>query len=453
MKIPVRKLFIALLVSQSWSGGSMAQTVLDEYISMGLRNNLALKQEDFALQKSMEALKEAKGLFLPYVSFNASYTFANGGRTIDVPVGDLLNPVYGTLNQLTDSQDFPAGLSNASEPILPNRFHDTRIQLRQPLFNTDIYYNYKAMSSLVSVQQAQRDAYEQELIKEIRTGYYQYLQTVEVLNIYDSTETVLKELVRVNESLVKNHKATKDVVYSAQFELSDLYGKVAEAKRQNYLTKSYFNFLLNRDLNDSILVDTNIAFYQGALDEIDQLQTQAVASRQELHQVLRALEANEYALKLNKGTKFPKLSVGGATGYQGFGYQFDGDQDYSLLQFDLEIPIFTGFQNNAKIQQSRIEVEKTQTRYAELREQIKVQVVDGYHNLQAARSIVASKTAAANSASESFKIIKRKYEENQVILVEYLEARTNFTNSQIGLVIANYDLLIREAQLRRTLSL
>ena len=307
MKKFVIMLAVALLLGQGGVGELKGQSILDEYVSLGLQNNLALKQEDFALQKSMEALKEAKGLFLPQVTFNASYMFANGGRTIDVPVGQLLNPVYGTLNQLTDSQNFPTNLADASEPILTNKFHDTRIAFRQPLFNTDIYYNYKAKSSLVSVQQAQRDAYEQELIKEIRTGYYQYLQTVEVLNIYDSTETVLKELISVNESLVKNHKATKDVVYSARFELSDLYGKVAEARRQNYLAKSYFNFLLNRDLIDSILIDTGIAFYQGAMGEVGQLQTQAILSRRELQQVGMALEANEYALKLNKGGKLPKI--------------------------------------------------------------------------------------------------------------------------------------------------
>jgi len=80
-------------------------------------------------------------------------------------------------------------------------------------------------------------------------------------------------------------------------------------------------------------------------------------------------------------------------------------------------------------------------------------VVDAHRNIQAARSTVIANEAAAKSAGESFKIIKRKYEENQVILVEYLDARTKFTNSQIGLVIANYDLLIREAELQRTLSL
>ena len=59
------------------------------------------------------ALKEAHALFLPNVSFGASYSKADGGRTIDLPLGDLLNPVYKSLNQLTGSTKFP-NLQNKS---------------------------------------------------------------------------------------------------------------------------------------------------------------------------------------------------------------------------------------------------------------------------------------------------------------------------------------------------
>ena len=40
-------------------------------------------------------------MFLPDISMNARYTVARGGRIIEFPVGDLLNPVYITLNMLT----------------------------------------------------------------------------------------------------------------------------------------------------------------------------------------------------------------------------------------------------------------------------------------------------------------------------------------------------------------
>ncbi|NJO25856.1 MAG: TolC family protein, partial [Bacteroidia bacterium] len=53
------------------------------------------------MENSLVALKEARSLFLPTTWFETQYTLANGGRTIDIPVGNLMNPVYKTLNQLT----------------------------------------------------------------------------------------------------------------------------------------------------------------------------------------------------------------------------------------------------------------------------------------------------------------------------------------------------------------
>ena len=80
---------------------------LDDYISLAFGQNQGLKQQKFDLERSMFALKEAKALYMPTVSMLGSYTKSAGGRTIDVPVGDLVNPIYTALNQLTSSSKYP----------------------------------------------------------------------------------------------------------------------------------------------------------------------------------------------------------------------------------------------------------------------------------------------------------------------------------------------------------
>ncbi|MEJ7738745.1 MAG: hypothetical protein WKF97_15070 [Chitinophagaceae bacterium] len=74
---------------------------LDAFVREGLNANEALKQRNFTLAKSYQALMEAKGLFYPTLSFQSDYNYAVGGRKIDLPLGDLFNPAYSTLNQLT----------------------------------------------------------------------------------------------------------------------------------------------------------------------------------------------------------------------------------------------------------------------------------------------------------------------------------------------------------------
>jgi outer membrane protein TolC len=49
------------------------QNALELYITEGLRNNLALKQQEFQFEKSMEVLEEAKGMFLPSIQSLQDY--------------------------------------------------------------------------------------------------------------------------------------------------------------------------------------------------------------------------------------------------------------------------------------------------------------------------------------------------------------------------------------------
>jgi len=434
---------------QVWS-----QDVLDKYIREGLKNNLALQNQELALQQSMETLNQAKALFLPQLSFNASYTQAAGGRNISIPVGSLVNPVYSTLNELTDSQRFPTNLADIEEQLLPDNFHDTRVQLRQTLFNSTLYHNLRAQRSAVSIQESQKQAYQEELTKEIKIAYYRYGQSVQLLDILGQTQQLLEELVRVNQSLVNNHKATIDVVYRAEFELSDLASQQAQAQADREVAKSYFNFLLNRDLQSEIILPSS-TLLESIDEEVNLLsyQQQALKFRQELKQTQHAIEAQSHLIKLQKGQKLPRLTLGAQAGYQGFGYDFGSNQDYALLQFNLEFPLFTGFHNNSKIQQSRIQLKQLEKRHQELQQQIQVQVIQAYKNAQAAYQDFQAKQAGARSAASNFKIINRKYRENMVLLVEYLDARTLLTNSQTQLAIAKYQMLIRNAELVRAAAL
>src|ERR1700761_9817861 len=75
-------------------------TPLDDYIHLGLDSNLALHQRNFDLSRAQLDLKRAQSLFYPQAGFSSQYTLANGGRSQSIPIGDLLNGVYSTLNQL-----------------------------------------------------------------------------------------------------------------------------------------------------------------------------------------------------------------------------------------------------------------------------------------------------------------------------------------------------------------
>src|SRR5690606_14605654 len=102
------------------------QDVLEHYITEGIASNLVLKRRHVSLEKATYGLRMAKSMFLPAVSLQAGYQTADGGRNIPLPVGDLLNPVYRTLNQLTQSDQFPY-IENETINFLPRNYYDAHV--------------------------------------------------------------------------------------------------------------------------------------------------------------------------------------------------------------------------------------------------------------------------------------------------------------------------------------
>jgi outer membrane protein TolC len=107
-----------------------------------------------ALSARAAALHEARGMFLPSVGIEARYTRAGGGRVIDLPIGDLMNPVYGTLNTLPEAfgqpAPFPENLPNQRIPFLREREQETKVRVIRPLFQP-------ALAQLVRMRGAARD--------------------------------------------------------------------------------------------------------------------------------------------------------------------------------------------------------------------------------------------------------------------------------------------------------
>src|SRR5688572_8604278 len=116
------QLLVALLPA-----GVYAQPVLDTYVAEGLRSNVVLQQRNISLLQAENSLRIARSYFLPSVTLQGDYTSGKGGRSIDIPIGDLLNPVYSSLNQLTGSDAFPQ-VQNVSQNFFPHDFYDAKVR-------------------------------------------------------------------------------------------------------------------------------------------------------------------------------------------------------------------------------------------------------------------------------------------------------------------------------------
>lgn len=445
-----------------FQGNIMAQeNVLDNYVKLGLENNLVLKQKHESYEKSIEALREAKGLYFPDISLNARFSVSQGGRTIELPIGDLMNPVYSSLNGITGvmaqngdilpTMIFPdTSINNEFINFLRPTEHETKVRIVQPIINAQIWNNYKIKKELINVEKANADTYRRYLVAEIRTSYYNYLKTVNLNELLDNTSILVLENNRVNQKLFENDKITLDIVLRSKAEISKLEQQKAEAIKNNQMAGAYLNFLLNRPLNEKIDILENDNMQINPLD-LQMALNAAIANREELNSASSYINVAEQNIQLNQSSKLPTLTAVVDYGLQGAKYDFANldDQDYVMASLILKWDLFKGFQNQAKTQQALIDRQIIGNQQKALSDQIKLQVINAYYDLQASEKSVISAKDEVESLEKVFKLVNKKYKLGKANLLEFTDARTSMTNAQQKLIITKYDHLIKLSELEK----
>ncbi len=418
---------------------------LDDYVREGLANNLALKQQKLMLEKSGQSVRQASGLFMPSVTLNARYTQL-GGNVVNL--GDALNPAYAALNQLTNSSAFPTDLDFR----LPLR-QETKVSITQPLLQPNVLFNYQIQNSLYSATEAATHVSERDLAAKIKTAYLTHAKTTRVVELYEKTLPLLDENVRVNERLVANQKATLDALYRAKAELSDVKQKLADAERQQDAAAQYFNYLLARPLGSEIQAIADDALAEELTMSLDDAQAKAKSSREELMQLKAGIAASETSVSINTANFFPTLSLGIDYGFQGNRYDFRSGQDFFTASLVAQWNIFNGFQDDAKRQQAVIETKRLETQLADTENLIALQVRQAHNDVRVAKQAIQNASDRWLAAQKSFELIAKKYEQGKAAQVEYLEARTAYTNAGINEIITRYDYFIKQVEMERAAGL
>src|SRR5438105_338035 len=330
-------------------GTANAQESLNQYISQALEANHGIKQQTFQLEKSLFALKEAKGMFLPSVTFSTNYTRADGGRTIDFPTGDLLNQTYSTLNQLTGTNNFPQ-LKNQSILLNPNNFYDAKFRTSLPLINAELIYNKRIKQQQVELQRAEVALYKRELIKDIKTAYYQYAKAVHAVAIYQSSLQLVEEGKRINTILLKNEKANRTAVIRSENEVFRISAALTAALENQRSAQAYFNFLVNRPQADSIILDEIHVLPQTDVETDSQ-----VSKREELLKLGIARGIDENLTGLAQSYIVPKVNTFLDLGSQAFDWRFNDKSRYYLFGVSLSWNVFSSGVNTYKVKQARAE--------------------------------------------------------------------------------------------------
>src|SRR6266704_340882 len=294
-------LVIVLFASASVAPEAQQPDPLGQLVTEALRTNLGLEGERLAERRATAEVREARGLFFPSLGLQSRYSRLGG-----VPnIGDLINPAYATLNQLTGTSRFPTNINFT----LPQR-HESRLELVQPIFNAGILANYSVARAHAAGQRMQLASAARQLAADVQIAYLQEATARRAVEIYEATQVLVRENERVAERLLAAGSATPEAVFRARAERADVEQQLAAARALNRIVR--------RPLDTPVEMIPNSVFDQLPLDiTADSAVARALAAREELRQAEAGVRAAQASGRAATAAFFPSVSVALDYGFQG----------------------------------------------------------------------------------------------------------------------------------------
>jgi outer membrane protein len=440
----------------------MLEDGLQQLVDEALLANLELRASGLTVQQRLAALAQARARYLPAIDFAARYMVADGGRTIDIPVGDLVNPVYETLEQLLAAQGSPRQfprVRNQSIELLRNPEQETKLLFAQPLYEPRLGPAVDANRAQVASAEADLAALRSQVVRDVKQAYYRWLAAEQAVTVFDATLEAARANLAANESLYRNGRITRDLVYRAEADVLEIEQERLAAASRVRIAASYVNLLrnapLDRPLPATTIDDTTIERFRanllralaGRTLDVARLQELADRRRQELKSLDSAIDAGEAQKALARAAFKPSLALGAEAGIQGTEYGLAEDDRYVLASLVLRWNAFRGGADRAALDEARALTEQLRTVRALAGQRVQLEVQQALERFDVAEASLETAVKRAQAASGAFEITSRKRDLGQINQAEFIDARRAYTDAQLNVTLVRAEYLARLAEL------
>ena len=448
--------------NSSVAGVASVEAGLRQVLDEALAANLELRAGQAGVAQRVAALDQARARYLPVLDFDARYSVADGGRTIEFPVGDLLNPVYATLDDLLVQSGQPAQfprVKNEEIRLLLPQEQNTRLVLAQPVYDPRLGPTVEGTRAQLNRAEADFGGLRARVIRDTKQAYYEWLAAQQQLGVFDATLELARSNLAANESLYRNGKVTRDFVYRAEADLLEIEQQRLAVASRVTIAQSYVNLLRNQPLEapipDATIDGATVARYRerlvrriaGRRLDAPALGDVATGQRAEIQSLDAAIAGSLAQQDLARAAFKPALAVGAEAGIQGEDYGFGPDERYVLASVVLRWNTFRGGADQAALAEARALTDELRATRDLAEQQVRLQVQRAIEQLSVAEASLNTAEKRAEAAGAAFRITARKRDLGQVNQTDFIDARKTQTDADLNLNRVRTEFLARIADL------
>lgn len=412
-------------------------------VEEALRANLTVEEARLAERRSAAEAREAIGRWLPRVTLESRVSEVDGVQDL----GDLINPAYAALNDLTGSSAFPTDLSLA----LP-RQHDTHVRVTQPLLAEGLRAGVSAARARHDAQRESLGAVARGIAAAVQVAYLETASALRVVEVHEAALALVRENERVAQRLLDAGSATPEAVLRARADRADVEQELAEARRRHAAAARELNRILQRPDDAPVSVLPDAAFDLPLDLDVDAAVAHALAHREELAASDATIRAARSARRAATSRYLPDVSVAFDYGFTGSEPAFRDEEDYWVASLVAQWELLD-FGRPAARAAAGHDVDRANVARQDLTDRIRLEVRAAWEAASTARDAVATADVRRDASRRTFELVRRRFEEGAASPLELTDARTTLTSAELNRTLTAYRYAIRRVDLERAAAL
>lgn len=423
----MKNLLILFCFTATFSLSAQKKWTLQECVSHALEHNISVQQSENSLLTNDQDIIAAKGNFLPALGANGSQRLNLGN--VEVFDGNFVDRTFHSTS---------LGV-NVSQTIF-NGFRNTNIY-KQSLINKE-------------ANEEEFNRIKDNVALNVVNAYLNVLLNKENLIIAQAQYNFSTEQLGIVQSLVDAGTQPEANVFDAEATLANDEQSLTVAQNSYTLALLSLSQVLQVPFDgfDVEIIDLDTPSELLMYNDVQPILNYAFQNRSEIKVAEKNIESAELGKEISKSGFYPSLSFsyGLNTGANfsnlsqdnSFFQQINDNKGHSF-SLNLNIPIFSRFQNKTNLAKSTIQVENRKLALEQAKLDLESNIQRAFTDAKAALKTFSSAQKSVAARQLSFNNAQERYNIGALNAIDLEQNRTQLVNAQSSLVRAKYDFVFK----------
>lgn len=411
---------------------------LRDAISLAEKNNSELITASLDQMKAEEKVSEVYSENLvPSLSLSGSYQ-----RYFKKPVFNIAIPNFGTYSVPIGTDNTITSTLNVSEAI--------------PVLGTPVFSGIRIAQVYSNLQKENVKKVKTKIKADVTKAFINVLLLKEVVDVNSQSLSDAQENLRVVEARYRVGTTTEFDYLRARVKVETLIPQLSQAQNNLTLSKKMLKTTIGLKTDDEIDISGNLTYDSTEVyDKTENLVRKISNENVLIRQLTLSNEINRELVRVDRSSFLPKFYLFGQ--YQ---LQAQEDDGKSLFRYFYNNAIIAGlgmswdlnfFGNSYKVNQSKLEVKKTDEQILNVKDQLKTQTQSILLRIDDAKKRIIAQQETVSMAERGLELANTSFKSGVINQIDVLDAELSLSQVKLALLQAIFDYQNAKTELEQLL--